>query len=423
VHSRERSLACRLAPVGPDDLSRLAARESIAALASVWYTGAIDRLAGLKHAPRWLAAAAIVLAMPATTQAKAAVFAPAPLAGTWSAASPMTMARGAHVAVLLASGHVLVAGGGGANGVLRSAELFDPTSGTWSRTGDMTAARLQFSASLLLDERVLVAGGWSGSAGALSSAELFDPLTGTWSPTGSMLSPRNFHATTLLADGRVLVVGGGNGGGPVAAPEIFDPVGGTWSRTAPMTNPTRVAPTATVLNDGRVLVAGGSDVGGVSPASAEIYDPVADTWTPVANMNGRRAFHGSFALPNGRALVVGGRDAFGCDASAEIFDPSSGAWSVAPSMATPRNLYFASPVVLLDSTALVTGNRCATGMPSSELFDPVTETWANAGSMLFGGRDAHTATLLLDGRVLVAAGRTRGSSSSPSRRSSPQVLP
>ncbi|MDR3672355.1 MAG: kelch repeat-containing protein [Holophaga sp.] len=70
--------------------------------------------------------------------------------GTWlvengGAAVP----RGDQTATLLNDGTVLVAGGADSNGVLASAEIYDPTAGTWSLTGGMNAER-QYSRAILL---------------------------------------------------------------------------------------------------------------------------------------------------------------------------------------------------------------------------------------------------------------------------------
>src|SRR5215831_13013632 len=58
------------------------------------------------------------------------------------------------------------------------------TSGTWKKTGNMKDAR-EPGAILLQNGQVLVAGG-DGSNGLLSSAELYNPANGQWSGTGSM---------------------------------------------------------------------------------------------------------------------------------------------------------------------------------------------------------------------------------------------
>jgi hypothetical protein len=109
-------------------------------------------------------------------------------AGTWSATGSLNTARFEHTATLLPDGKVLVAGGVGPNGLLASAELFDPATGTWSATGSLNTARDGHTATLLPDGKVLVAAGIGSNVSLLASAELF-----------SLLSPADL-AAQLVAD-------------------------------------------------------------------------------------------------------------------------------------------------------------------------------------------------------------------------------
>src|SRR5439155_10208761 len=86
-------------------------------------------------------------------------------------------ARLSHTATLLADGKVVVTGGQGLSGYLKSTELYDPTSNTWTSQGDMGSTRETQTATLLSNGEVLVAGGYNGSD--LPSADLFDPSRGT----------------------------------------------------------------------------------------------------------------------------------------------------------------------------------------------------------------------------------------------------
>src|SRR6267142_1053489 len=62
--------------------------------------------------------------------------------------------------------------------------------------------------------------------------------------------------------------------------------------------------------------------------------------------------------------------------------------------------------LLTDGRVLVAGGSTPEGLtPTAELYDPATGAWTLTGSMSVG-RAYHNATLLTDGRVLVAGGST-----------------
>ena len=98
--------------------------------------------------------------------------------------------------------------GGGARGpgFTRGAEVYTPATNRWTPAGNLTAARGFHVATLLPSGEVLVAGGFADS-GTLRSAELFNPATGRWRRTGSLRNARA-HASMTLTGTSVLVAGG-----------------------------------------------------------------------------------------------------------------------------------------------------------------------------------------------------------------------
>jgi Galactose oxidase, central domain/Kelch motif len=89
-------------------------------------------------------------------------------------------------------------------------------------------------------------------------------------------------------------------------------------------------------------------------------------------------------------------------------DPAvPGAWSFTGSMHHARQEHTAT--LLLDGRVLVAGGEGSDGLAlaSAELYDINTGVWSLAGS-LNRARSIHRATLLSDGRVLVAGGADNG---------------
>jgi hypothetical protein len=334
-----------------------------------------------------------------------------PANGTFSPTGALAMARHRHTATLLANGKVLVAGGYGSSGYLSSAQIYDPANGTFSSTGALATARYQQTATLLYDGKVLLAGG-SGELGYLSSAEVYNPASGTFSSTGSLASARHLHAATLLPDGaadtmrggKVLLFGGYGPSGTVSTAELYDPVSGTFSSTGSLVT-ARYLHTATLLPNGTVLLAGG--IGdGVNLSSAEIYDPAIGTFSSTGSLATSRVFHTAILLPNGEVMIAGGAGPGGGALSvAEFYDTSNSTFSHTDDLATARHSHTGT---LLESEMVLIAGGWNTGIPgwslsSAELYLPSRHIMLTTGSLITA-RQRHTATLLPNGKVLLAAG-------------------
>jgi N-acetylneuraminic acid mutarotase len=276
----------------------------------------------------------------------------------------MLQQRAYAMAVVLADGSVLVAGGSRNGQPLDTAERYYPSTDTWVAAGRLNLPRTQGTLTLLPDGRVLAAGGGiEGTPGwnSTASAEIFDPKTGVWSMTAPMSVARARHTATLLPDGEVLVTGGattfhGDTGAVTATADLYNPKPGKWRAAAPMSRP-RYVHGAALLPDGRVLVAGGwyaTSNSDPSHETAEIYDPAANDWTATGSMATARAEYGLVSLPDGRVLAAGGIDrSYKVQAGAELYDPDTGIWQATGKLATAT---MGSAVeVLPDGQVLIAG--------------------------------------------------------------------
>jgi hypothetical protein len=281
----------------------------------------------------------------------------------------MMNAREAHTATLLTqglkAGQVLITGGSAGGSSLQTAELYDPVTGRFTATGNMLSPRAYHTATLLPTGKVLIAGGTAGSVAPVPSAEIYDPATGKFAGTGNMLAWHSGHAAALLANGKVLIVGGSG-----TEAEIYDPASKAFTLTGPMLQ-SRDSLTATTLHSGQVLITGGFGSTGLPLSSAEIYDPGSGEFAAIGSMAAARAQHAAVLRTDGTVLIVGGSNHIHLNSSLCRLS--------------------ACPLRVLEPTASV------------EVYNPKTGLFATT-AVLASGRDSHTATLLADGKVLVAGG-------------------
>jgi hypothetical protein len=325
-------------------------------------------------------------------------------AAAWRSAGSMVGVWGPETqAVALGDGGVL------AVGPAHSASRYDPASGTWQGVESSPAS--PDSLVLLADGTVLAAGG-NGTA-----AQRFDPATGRWTATGGMTVDKNrtTYSATLLADGRVLVAGGviARDGVPtrtVSSALLYDPATGRWAATDSL-SVGRWGHAAALLGDGRVLVVGGMTLtndGSLEdgPAPSEVYDPERGMWAAASdvdldlNLSLLRAQFEVVVLPEGSVLAVG--NGSGGQAVAELYDPRADRWTVTGDPLVGAN-GSGTATLLMDGRVLLAGGGFDPATASAELYDPTTRQWTRAATMLTP-RDQHAAVLLTDGSVMVCGG-------------------
>jgi hypothetical protein len=352
--------------------------------------------------------------------------------GVWTFTGSMAGTRQGGSATLLHNGTVLVVGGGEISSTTgqydsKATELYDPTTGTWSSGGEtLTDTNIFDRTAILLPNGKVVVG-----------TNLYDPDTNSWSDAGDI--PEGL----VLPNGKILALGW-------ATSTLYDPNTGT-STTLNNTGDVSFvsnwsgAPdqrTLTVLSDGRVLLAGGQycypyngTCSSFETNYAAVYDPNTATWSRTGDMlyairEGNGYHSTTTLLPNGKVLYAGGYGCFtgynpstlDCSvtnyiAQAELYDPTTGTWSATGSLNYPR--YNHTAILLPNGKVLVAGGAecsgtynpsngsCSGGSGSTfttaEIYDPNTGTWSTTGN-LNSARDYTPATLLQNGKVLIAGG-------------------
>jgi len=266
-------------------------------------------------------------------------------------------------------------------------------------------------AELLGGQRVLIAGGVGPDNLALASAQLYWPenTTGPLVSTGAMNEARTDFSMTTLAGGQILVAGGAEStnGTTLASAETYNALTGVFSTTGAMKF-ARENPLTLALPDGRAVVLGG-DQGCWQDeckllTSAEIYDPTTGLFTLLTNKLTARIYQTATLLADGQILIVGGENAQGTTLfSAELLDPTSG--KVTPTGSPAVFLDSAAAVLLPDGQVLFAGgsnigDTSAIGA-AAELYNPATGKFTETSPML-APTGVTVALLLPDNQVFLA---------------------
>ncbi|MBA3707387.1 MAG: hypothetical protein H0W83_01045 [Planctomycetes bacterium] len=283
--------------------------------------------------------------------------------------------------------------------------------GSWRSGPPMPTPRAEHQALMLSDGSLLVVGGVGAAAAPASSVLKLGAALTSWSPVRDL--GRSDVRACVLRDGRVLVTGGITTGVKVAACDLYDPLSGSWRAVASLHLPRAYHICEALPDGGAVVIGGRTDAAGDAAWSTTVerFDPVANTWTvldPSVTAGGQGA-----ALRDGVVIALGGTSAqsSGSDIIGGLrFDPADGRSRALPDMSPPVAAF--TLTALLDGRALRAGGRVF-GAPdpaesAAEIYDPVVDTWMPTSAMA-EARAGHAAVLLADGRVLVAGGFTSAS--------------
>ena len=241
-------------------------------------------------------------------------------------------------------------------------------------------------------------------------------------------SPRVGHSATKLASGSVVVIGGSRGGagaGPTNRIELFSPDTGKFL-DGDFAGAARANHRAIGLAEGALIISGAARLGVETPGQPQ-SNPLIESVEFFSQgllhsgprlVPARRDFCAT-ELPDGSILVTGGFDSSGNPlTSTAVLKAGAPRWIEGPALSVPRAHHTAT--LLEDGSVLIAGGLSAGGLATARMeriwptpeggSPPRIETVA---SSLRHERWAHTATLLVDGRVLVVGGFRASRNGSP----------
>jgi cellulose synthase/poly-beta-1,6-N-acetylglucosamine synthase-like glycosyltransferase/transposase len=419
-----------------------------------------------------------------------------PFANSWSLI-PANTARGYNSLLLLNNGKVLSTGNG--TSVTSNAELYDPALNTWTSAGTMLDSISATNMILLPNGKVLTGGGFDESGGGSSQlSEIYDPTTNTWTATSNNLTQARLQAqfVYLPLQNKAFVIQGPDTAANSTA-ELYTPVADMpvsqynynnqeaykQTNTGSINNLFLKKPKVVVDDNGDAVIAWQDNRDALQDFQGVSYGYVNTAYTMFGDksvVNRCTYSAGCGAQPNissppikimsqkicnsascGDAGTTSGEKQWGNDIAntnknsphdrtlsstnnaqnisivndgtnvVAVYDSDSGTvnqssktgkvysqklnssgvtqWST-PWTNSTGNLsttrYGHTATLLGDGKILVAGGENANmdGLSTAEVYDPQTQTSSATSNNITAQKFGHTSTLLNDGRVLVAGG-------------------
>ena len=276
-------------------------------------------------------------------------------------------------------------------------EDFDtPATGGWTFTGSLNPGRYAHTATLLPNGKVLVAFG-GGTSDLLSGAKLYDPASGNWSATGSLNHRTGWSHGDATAQ-RQGAGGGGSRNGSGSCGYTTRPPGVGVPPAASMLHGLvtrrRCCPTA------RCWWRGSRERFRRSPERGAVRPYERDLDFHRQPQHRARGTHGDVAAQRHGAGGRGMKMSSARSRARSCTTRPPGAGLRHGSLNTARSEHTAT---LLPNGKVLVAGGIRSLLTSAELYDPASGTWTFTGS-LNTAREQHTATLLPNGKVLVAGG-------------------
>lgn len=116
-------------------------------------------------------------------------------------------------------------------------------------------------------------------------------------------------------------------------------------------------------------------------------------------------------LPTGKVLAWGKLESNGTMSMPRLWDPANGLPGAARMIPVDTMLFCSGHTLMADGRVMVSGGHKADdeGLDVTNIFDPVSETWASGLPRMAKGRWYPTVTTLADGRLVTIAGRDSAS--------------